>query len=81
MPNEDSINMAERRQDEPYDRLSQAQHQLGTELGVIFACCYKLRRGAGEVLPPEAAALLHKIQRSAESIRDLRVHLIAAVDD
>jgi hypothetical protein len=63
------------------DRLADAQHRLGTELGVIFACCYKLRQNTARSLPPEAVALLHRIQRSAESIRDLRGQLIAAEPD
>ncbi|HEY1268376.1 MAG TPA: hypothetical protein VGH16_14070 [Candidatus Binatia bacterium] len=81
MPNEDPMNMVMRRQDEPYDRLAEAQHRLGTELGVIFACCYKLRQGTEKPLSPEAAALLHRIQRSAESIRDLRIQLINSAND
>ena len=78
MPNENLINRPE---NGPYDRLSLAQHKLGTELGVIFACCYKLREGTARPLPPEAVALLHKIQRSAEIIRATRGQLIAAGHD
>ena len=63
------------------DRLAEAQHRLGTELGVIFACCYKLRQNTARSLPPEAIALLRRIQRSAECIRDLRDQLIAAEPD
>ncbi len=69
------MNIVERRQHEPSDRLAEAQHRLGTELGVIFACCYKLTQGTE--MPPEAVALLRRIQRSAEAIRDLRGQLIA----
>jgi hypothetical protein len=75
------MNSSEHHPDEPCDRLAEAQYRLATELGVIFACCHKLRQGTEIPLPPDSLALLHRIQRSAESIRDLRGLLIGAGTD
>jgi len=75
------MNSLEHHPDEPCDRLAAAQHRLGTELGVIFACCHKLRQSTERALRPDSLALLHRIQRSAESIRDLRGLLIGTGTD
>jgi hypothetical protein len=54
-----------------------AEHRLSTELSVIFACCYKLRHIGDTVLSRDQLALLQRIQKSAEAIRDLRPELTA----
>jgi hypothetical protein len=58
-----------------------AQHRLGTELSLIFACCYKLRQTSDSVLSGDQIMLLEQIQKSAEAIRDLRTDLTADGDE
>lgn len=53
------------------------QHELGTQLSVIFACCFLLRETLREILSEEQQGQLDKIERSAERIRDLRTGLRA----
>ena len=56
----------------PSDRL---QHQLGTELGLIFACCHLLRESMQKPISRDQLRLLSKIEHSAGKIRDLRADL------
>jgi hypothetical protein len=50
---------------------AKAQHRLGAELSLIFACCHKLRQMSDSVLSGDQLMLLQQIQKSAEAIRDL----------
>ncbi len=54
---------------------SALQHQLGTELGLIFACCYKLRQSL-QAISQDQLLQLSRIERSAGKIRDLRAELL-----
>ena len=58
-----------------------AQHRLGTDLSLIFACCYKLRRSTDSVLSGDQIMLLQQIQKSAKAIRDLRIEPTADADE
>lgn len=60
---------------EVYSPAVNAQHRLGTELSLIFACCHKLRETRDSVLSRDHLMLLQQIQKSAEAIRDLRPRL------
>jgi hypothetical protein len=62
-------------------RAGKAHHRLGTELSLIFACCYKLRQTSDSVLSGDQLMLLQQIQKSAEAIRDLRPELTADADE
>ena len=53
----------------------------GTELSLIFACCYKLRQTSDSVLSGDQLMLLQQIQKSAEAIRDLRPELTTDADE
>lgn len=62
-------------QSEPDFHTDIAQHRLGTELSLIFACCYKLLQTSDSILSHDQLLLLQQIQKSAEAIRDLRAEL------
>jgi hypothetical protein len=63
-----------------HSSVGRAQHRLGTELSLIFACCHKLRQMSDSVLSHDQLILLQRIEKSAEAIRDLRPELTAAAD-